>query len=198
MRVIESLIKLREKCNSLGIPWEKSHIVEAMKKVIGRVQPEDPLFTNLPNDFLLPFLLTCSNHMLDLKNVANKNSRMRDVMSDPKAIQKLCHKPFHEWGISAEIAVDFLSEFGTHVPDLHLDLSFCLDLNDQLLSKLAKSCPNLISVNLSGCPLISGKGLESFAVNHQLRHLYCFDCPNITENEEANLRSLIPNCRIFG
>lgn len=198
VRVIESLIKLREKCNSLGIPWEKSHIVKMMKKVIGRVKPDDALFANLPNDFLLPFLLNCADNIQDLKNVAHNNSRMRDVMSDPKAIRKLCLKPFHEWGVSGVVAVDYLTEFATHVPDLHLDLSFTPDLDNQLLSKLAKSCPNLIAVNLSGCSGISGEGLEAFATNHQLRHLYCFDCPHIAERDMAHLRSLLPLCSIFG
>lgn len=198
VKIIDSINKLREKCDSLGIPWEKAHIVQTLKKAVGKIKPNSPLFVNLPNDFLLPFLLTCSSNVNDLKKMFNDNTRMRDVMSDPYAINKLCRNPFYEWDISGEIAVDFLTEFATTVVNLQVDLSFCKDLNDTLLRKLAKSCPNIISINLSGCTNISDQGIENFKTNHHLKNIYCFDCQNVTTTEESHLRELMPHCTIYG
>lgn len=198
VKIIDSINKLREKCDSLGIPWEKAHIAQTLKRAVGTIQPNNPIFVNLPNDFLLPFLLTCSSNVNDLKKIFNDNARMRDVMSDPHAINKLCRSPFYEWDISGEIAVDFLTEFATTVDNLQVDLSFCQDLNDTLLRKLAKSCPNIISINLSGCKNISDRGIENFKTNHHLKNIYCFDCQHITTTEGSRLRELMPHCTIYG
>lgn len=198
VRIIDSINKLREKCDMLGIPWEKAHIVQIVKRLVGGIQSKSPIVDNLPNDILLPFFLTCSESVPDLKKVFQDNERMRDMMSDPHAIKKLCRSPFYEWRISANVAVDFLSEFAATVNNLQVDFSFLRDLDDRHLRKLAKSCPNIIAINLSGCTGITDKGIEHFKANHHLRHIYCFDCENVSEEEQKHLRKLLPHCSIYG
>lgn len=198
VKIIDSINKLREKCDNLGIPWEKAHIVQTLKRAAGAIKSDNPIFANLPNEFLLPFLLSWSKNVNELKQIYQNNARMQDVMSDPHAIYKLCRNPFYEWGITGELAVDFLTEYASTVADLQVDLSFCRDLNDTLLRKLAKSCPNIVSINLSGCTNISDEGIENFKTNHHLKHIYCFDCQNVTTTEESHLRKLMPHCTIYG
>ncbi len=198
VRVIDSINKLREKCDSLGIPWEKAHIVQTLKKSVGKLNPTSPLLANLPNDFLLPFLLAFTASVQDLKKIFHSNQRLKNAMSDGHAVRKLCRTPFYEWGISGDVAIDFLTEFSSSAQDLAVDLSFCQDVNDTLLRKLAKSCPNLVSINLSGCKNITDDGIKHFATNHHLRHIYCFDCPKVTSGEETELRQLLPHCTIYG
>jgi len=69
-----------------------------------------------------------------------------------------------------------------------------INITDEDVADLAKTYPNLTSINFSKCEKITGSGLENF---NKLQRLYLNSCQKVTPKAVENLRKAMPNCQIY-
>ena len=80
------------------------------------------------------------------------------------------------------------------LPNLvELDLSFCKQISDQSLNKVARSTHNLRILSLTGCSNITSRGLTAIAMGMpDLRSLNVCSCRRISDNGILTLAGLSP------
>ncbi|KAJ7958817.1 F-box/LRR-repeat protein [Quillaja saponaria] len=64
-----------------------------------------------------------------------------------------------------------------------MNLSWLVNVSDTTVVALAVNCPNLVSVDLTGCELITGAGIRAFANHGSLEALVLSSCYNVFAND---------------
>ena len=80
------------------------------------------------------------------------------------------------------------------MPHLHtLDLSFCKQISDHSINRIARAAHNLRSLNLSGCCAVTSRGLTAIAIGMpELRRLEICGCRRVSDNGIMTLAGFSP------
>mmetsp|Transcript_54649 Transcript_54649/g.124901 ORF Transcript_54649/g.124901 Transcript_54649/m.124901 type:complete len:350 (-) Transcript_54649:58-1107(-) len=80
---------------------------------------------------------------------------------------------------------------------LHLDFGDCTVVDDKVIWQIGKSCPNLLTLSLRGCPSITDFALEDLAACVLLERLDLSFCSHISDEGLLGLSNALSNLRLL-
>ena len=150
------------------------------------------LFEFLPDEMIVSMLMKLS--VKEIVRMREVDTRFRDIGREALA-KKISDEniPLAKLGLegNAKVLAFLLKSLGPEncIRIKQLNLSGT-DVDDDVLAELSNLTPNLQSLNLAGCFLITGHGLQHLARLTQLQHLNLLGCLFINDVGLKNLTSL--------
>lgn len=79
-----------------------------------------------------------------------------------------------------------------------LNLSWLINLSDATIISLAPNCVNLVEIDLTGCELITGSGVQAFAGHGSVEILVLASCFNVSLDDIVHVVFGCPTLRYVG